>query len=53
MYNIEPQPEFIVSDDGVQVVASGVTAFKSWRITPECLAERDTMNQYHVHVNLK
>lgn len=45
-HNVEPQPGFVVSNDGTQVVASGTAIFKTWRITPKCLVDRDKMDQF-------
>lgn len=35
-YSYEPLPEFVVSNDGVQVIAGGNGAFKMWRIADDC-----------------
>lgn len=42
-HNVEPQPSVAVSNDGTQVVIGGTAAFKVWRITPECLVDREKM----------
>ncbi|MDO5343466.1 MAG: SGNH/GDSL hydrolase family protein [Candidatus Saccharibacteria bacterium] len=42
-HNREPQPGVVVSNDGDQVVISGVASFKVWRLTPECLIDYDQM----------
>ena len=47
-HNVEPQPSVVVSNDGTQVIIGGTAAFKVWRITPECLIDRDAMkDEFH------
>lgn len=42
-HNREPQPGVVVSNDGEQVVISGVASFKVWRLSPDCLIDYEQM----------